>query len=123
MSAISDIFPGVSAMRYLLTGQLDRLVRVDEILSPHQASDLALNNPKPVPPFLITEHVKGKEQGSENNKSEPYPAPDEEVKIDASGKTFDNPIEIALRALVDENGMANYVESEQRAISCFRLGL
>ncbi|KAL8922266.1 MAG: hypothetical protein Q9208_005236 [Pyrenodesmia sp. 3 TL-2023] len=38
-------------------------------------------------------------------------------------KMIDNPIEIALRALVDENGLGNYAESEERAISCFRLGL
>ncbi|KAL8903911.1 MAG: hypothetical protein Q9207_003621 [Kuettlingeria erythrocarpa] len=117
ISAISEIFPGVSAMRYLLTGQLDRLVRVDEMFSSYQTSDSKLAHSEFVPSFSITEHVKGKEHRSGNNKPELYHSPDEKVKNDAEGKTFDNPIEIALRALVDENGLGNYLESEERAVS------
>lgn len=123
VTAISDVFPGVWAMRYLLTGQLDRLARLDEILFPHQISNVALTDPKQAPLFSTTEHIKEEKHGSGNSKLELSPSPNEEVKDDVHGKTLDNPVGIALRALVDENGLGNYVESEERAVSCFRLGL
>ncbi|KAI4197064.1 MAG: hypothetical protein LQ346_003097 [Caloplaca aetnensis] len=100
VTAISDVFPGVWAMRYLLTGQLDRLARLDEILFPHQISNVALTDPKQAPLFSTTEHIKEEKHGSGNSKLELSPSPNEEVKDDVHGKTLDNPVGIALRALL-----------------------
>ncbi|KAL8748304.1 MAG: hypothetical protein Q9184_007410 [Pyrenodesmia sp. 2 TL-2023] len=120
-----DGFSTVSAMSYLFTDQLDRLVRTGEFIRPsHQKPLAASANHQMLRHSSNTKDGEVKEDESLIEKREMNPTLIRGANNSGLySKTVDNPVEIALRALDDENGLGNYSESEERAVSCFRLGL
>lgn len=110
-------------MSYILTDQLDRFGRTHEPL-PYQRSIVTLTGSKAMLSTSTTKSFEAKGDGNMTVTNEFRPLLNEELENGGvHSKIIDNPIEIALRALVDENGLGNYSESGERAVSGFRLGL